>query len=275
MRDSIRYMDFFTLLLCFISYAAIGGLSGLISGLLGIGGGSITVPLLLIVFSLAGFPKSSVMYYAIGTSLANMSIITAFATYFHHKSQRVSWSVCLKILPSLLLGSLLGVCIAKHLSTSLLEYAFGVFVCIIGIYLIKPVAATPKIRALPHFFPLNILGLLIACLSNLLGIGGGIFMVPTLAFYGFDAKKAIGTSTAASAFISLIGSQEYLFFAKESAFIPHSVGYIYLPAFCLIVISSLSASFYGVKLVQRLPAKTLKKIFSTCLIATGLMMIFK
>ena len=65
-----------TITLSVFLYLVIGTIAGVIGGLMGIGGGSLTVPALLLVFSLLGFPKDHVMHMAIGTSLSAMVINT-------------------------------------------------------------------------------------------------------------------------------------------------------------------------------------------------------
>ncbi len=73
------------MLLTILLYIIIGAVLGVAAALLGIGGGIITVPALLIIFSFLDFPKDLIMQIAIATSISSMVINTFSATYFHHK----------------------------------------------------------------------------------------------------------------------------------------------------------------------------------------------
>ncbi len=69
-----------TLLIVCLAYSVIGIISGMLAGLLGIGGGVVTVPCLYVVFHVLGYPEARTMHMAIGTSLAAM----VFSTFFLH-----------------------------------------------------------------------------------------------------------------------------------------------------------------------------------------------
>ena len=261
-----------TLLIYFIAYLAIGALSGVIGGLLGIGGGSITVPALLLVFSFSNFPKESIMQLAVGTSLASMVINTFSSLYFHNKKQGISWPTIKKMLPSVVAGSVLGALLARHLSSSFLESIFGFFACGIGLYLAKPLKISTKEHKTPGIKTFSTIGAGVSTLSSILGVGGGIFLFPLLTYYGFETKKAIGTSVTISFFIALFGAISYL--TKDLVFENWCLGYVYLPAFFIIGVSSFFSAAYGTKLAHSMESKTLRKIFSASLIIVGLLMIF-
>ena len=53
-----------------LAYIALGAFAGFFAGLLGIGGGSVMVPILVMLFAAQGFPSGEVMHLALGTSMA-------------------------------------------------------------------------------------------------------------------------------------------------------------------------------------------------------------
>ena len=73
------------MIVALLAFIAIGIFSGIIGGLLGIGGGAITVPALLFVFSFLDFSADTSIRLAIGTSLASMVINTFSSMYYHKK----------------------------------------------------------------------------------------------------------------------------------------------------------------------------------------------
>ncbi len=71
-------------LLALISYALVGIVAGLLGGLLGIGGGLVTVPALLFIFQQMNFPPDHLMQLAVGTSLGAMVFTSASSAWSHH-----------------------------------------------------------------------------------------------------------------------------------------------------------------------------------------------
>jgi uncharacterized protein len=263
------------LILAFIIYVVIGVVAGVIGGLLGIGGGSVTVPALLGVFTLLGLPQAYIMHLAIGTSLAAMVINTISASWAHHTRNAVNWQLVKRIIPGIVIGSIIGSLIAHELSGIILEIIFGLFACAVGVYLLRPVKVKPEEKKLPSFPVFTLIGMGVSCLANILGVGGGLFMVPILIFYNMNEKRAIGTSVAITFLICVCGALGYLIFGlQEKTYLPWSLGYIYLPAFFIVGIFSFLAAPYGAKWAHMLPTPLLRKIFAFAMITVGLVMIF-
>ena len=121
----------------------------------------------------------------------------------------------------------------------------------------------------------NLYGLVIAFISNILGIGGGIITVPTLLYHHTPERRAIGTSAATGGVITLLGALSYLYFGlKETSSLPSTVGFIYVPAFLIVAITSSITAPYGALLTQRLPSLLLHRLLGIALIVTGLVMLF-
>ena len=94
--------------LSFIAYAVLGTVAGLLSGLLGISGGIVTVPFLLLIFHLSGFHESHLMQLTIGTSLAAMVFNTFTSTLSHNMHSRVLWKSVKSMTPGVIIGCILG-----------------------------------------------------------------------------------------------------------------------------------------------------------------------
>ncbi|WP_446812244.1 sulfite exporter TauE/SafE family protein (plasmid) [Methylomonas sp. 2BW1-5-20] len=113
-----------------IQLLVIGLISGVASGLFGIGGGVLIVPALVY---LAGFSQHA----AIGTSLAILLPpvgLAAVIEYYRHGN--VDIKAALIVAVALFLGGWIGAVIADHVPEIQLRLAFGVFVVMLGIYLI-------------------------------------------------------------------------------------------------------------------------------------------
>lgn len=108
----------------------IGLVSGIASGVFGIGGGVLVVPGLVY---LLGFSQ----HEATGTSLAILLPpvgLAAVIEYYRHGS--VDLKAALVVAAALLVGAWLGAVFANHLKGHYLRLAFGVFVMGIGVYVI-------------------------------------------------------------------------------------------------------------------------------------------
>lgn len=79
-----------------IIFLVIGALAGFAAGLFGVGGGTIIVPLLFIVFSQMGYNPDVVMHLALGTSLATIVVTSISSFMAHNKKDAVKFGLYLK-----------------------------------------------------------------------------------------------------------------------------------------------------------------------------------
>jgi len=107
----------------------IGLLAGFLSGILGIGGGVVMVPLLLIV----GFTQ----HQAQGTSLAAMlPPVTLLAVLQYSKEGHVDWKMAMVISATFIIGGLFGSKLAVAVNEQLLKRIFGVLMLFIALKMI-------------------------------------------------------------------------------------------------------------------------------------------
>jgi uncharacterized protein len=259
-----------------IIFALIGVIAGLLAGLLGISGGVVTIPLLVLVFTYLGFPEICMTQLAMGTSLAAMTFNAFSSTWAHHKKRNVFWDVVRSMSPGIVVGSILGAFIARQIDSTTLRLIFGIFEMLLGLYFLIPVKLHEGDHRLPGRWPLSWIGMGIGSLSSILGIGGGVVTVPTLMAFHVKPKKAVATSAATGLLISTIGASAYLLFGlSQDCGVQYSVGYLYLPAFIAISVSSFFAAPYGAKLAHILHPNWLRRIFAISLVIAGLLMIFE
>jgi len=110
-----------------ISFLILGVCAGLLSGLVGIGGGIIIIPSLIFIF---GFSQKT----AQGTTLAVLSLpIGLLGAYVYYQNKNVEIQSAIFIALGLFLGSFVGAKIATVLDKSILEKIFGILLISIGI----------------------------------------------------------------------------------------------------------------------------------------------
>lgn len=256
----------------FFMYLMIGITAGFLSGLLGVGGGLVVVPALLLVFHLLKFFPGNLMQTAVGTALAAM-IFTSGASAWAHRLG-VNGGLFKSLTPGLLLGSVLGAFIAHLLPTKQLQFIFGVFVFLFGTYLLLT-ANFKDIEAdlHPSTLIMSIIGIFIGGLSSILGIGGGIITVPVLALFGTSFQHAISTSAATGFLIAVVGTLSFLFFGLKGGN-EHELGYIYMPAFLIIGVSAAFIAPIGAKYAYSTPTIILKRLFGIYQIVIGVLLIW-
>lgn len=173
-----------------IRLAVIGLVIGFFSGLFGVGGGIILVPLLIVVL---GFDQRR----ASGTSLAAVlpTAIAGTVAYALHGS--VDWIAGAILAAGAILGALLGTWLLHHTHQRALRWIFIVFLLLVAARMFFLI---PDRSVTLEFTPwviaaLVALGVVTGILSGLLGVGGGVFIVPVLMIgFGVGDIMAKGTS---------------------------------------------------------------------------------
>jgi len=249
------------------AYLAIGAATGFFAGLLGIGGGTIIVSSLALMFAAHGFPAPFVMHMAIGTSLAAI-VGGAWASFrTHHRHNSVDWPVVRVMVPGLLVGVLAGAVIARFSNTTFLKGFFLGFMALIIAQLVlnlKPKTARP----LPGRVGLTAMALFMGVSSSLFGGGAAAIGVPFLTWCGMTTHRAIGTVAAMGFPVAIAGAIGYgLAGISAPGLPPWSVGFVYLPAFVGISLASVVVAPFGARLAHKLSGPTLRRIFAIFLIA--------
>jgi uncharacterized membrane protein YfcA len=255
-------------------YFIAGGIAGLLSGLFGVGGGLIIVPILTMVFSAAGFPQAHIMHMALGTSLATIIFTSIASARAHHHQSNVDWAVVFRISGGIIAGTLIGAHIASSLNTALLKVIFAIFVFAVATQMWLDFRPNPT-RVLPKLAGMSLTGTFIGIVSSLVGIGGGSLSVPFMIYCNVAVKKAIGTSAAIGLPIALSGTVGFILAGWNTQGLPSlHLGYIYLPALAGIAIVSALTAPIGARIARNLPARVLKRAFAGLLYMIGLKMLW-
>ncbi|HLD09506.1 MAG TPA: sulfite exporter TauE/SafE family protein [Methylophilaceae bacterium] len=258
----------------FILYLVAGAISGLLSGLFGVGGGLIIVPILTFLFVGLQFPEAHIMHLALGTSLASIALTSISSARAHHHRDNVNWTIVKKTTPGLVIGTLLGTLVAAQFDSSWLKIIFVVFVFSVAGQLFFNYTPGPQ-RQLPGQIGISGAGALIGAVSSLVGIGGATLSVPYLVYCNTDIRSAIGTSAAIGLPIALAGTLGYVLTGSGVEHLPKlSLGFVYLPAVAGITIASVLAAPAGVSMAQRLPAPKLKRRFAILITIIGIAMLW-
>ncbi|WP_374976710.1 sulfite exporter TauE/SafE family protein [Microbacterium trichothecenolyticum] len=168
----------------------IGLLAGLLSGLFGVGGGTVVVPLLVL---LLGFGQR----LAAGTSLAAIIPTATVGVISYGLNDAVAWIPALLLAAGAVGGAQIGTWLLPKVSQTVLRWAFVGFLLavIVSLFLVIPSRDAPLDLTWWSVVALVLLGVITGTVSGLIGVGGGIIVVPVLMMlFGAGDLVAKGTS---------------------------------------------------------------------------------
>lgn len=168
----------------------IGLLAGLLSGLFGVGGGTVIVPMLVL---LLGFDQR----LAAGTSLAAIVPTATVGVVSYALTDSVAWIPALLLAAGAVVGAQIGTWMLPRLSRTVLRWGFIGFlgVVIVNLFLVIPSRDAVLELTLLSGTMLALVGIVTGILAGLLGVGGGIIVVPALIMlFGTSDLVAKGTS---------------------------------------------------------------------------------
>jgi hypothetical protein len=254
-------------------YAVTGALSGTLAGLLGVGGGIIIVPALVLAQALEGVDPTVTMHLAVGTSLAVIVLTAISSIRAHHRRGAVLWPVVARITPGVVLGTFLGAAIADAMSAPLLRAWFGCFALVLAANLLFGRPPRPH-RTLPGVAGLTPVGVVIGAVSALVGVGGGSMSVPFMTWCNVPLRKAIATSAAIGFPVAVGGSIGFAFAGLDDPALPsHAIGYLHLPAALLVGLTSMLFAPLGARIAHAIDPRWLRYGFALLLFSVGVKML--
>ena len=214
---------------------------GFISGFFGIGGGTVLIPILLML----GFATKE----AIGISSVVMVFSSVFGSYINHKKGNLDVKMLVTIGSGGFVGALFSGYFASLLSAKSLELVFlvfAVFALMRMFFKVKDLKQKKDIHPLKLFT----VGLILGGISMTIGVGGSILLVPILVgFWHVELKQAISAGLF------------FVVFSSLSGMISHAlVGHVDFEKGIYIGLASLLGVYAGIHFKDKVESALQKKL---------------
>ncbi|HDI73677.1 MAG TPA: sulfite exporter TauE/SafE family protein [Candidatus Korarchaeota archaeon] len=227
---------------------------GLLSSIAGIGGGTIMVPLMVLVLGID-------VKVAIASSLLTIIVTSASSSSVYLKEGLVNLRVALTLEPTTALGAIVGASITIGLPSSVVRKVFGVGLMIISVIMLLRTFTKPREGGEVKNWLLGIASSFFAGVSSgMFGIGGGVLKVPIMNLVmGLPIKEAVATS---SFMVGLTASSGSIVYALQKLVDP-----VLVLGFAMGIIPGATL---GAKSLKGIKSKYIKLIFSMVLLYAGI-----
>lgn len=233
----------------------VGFLGGAFGGLVGLGGGTVMIPLMVGVLKLS-------QHRAHGTSLVAVFFTGLVGAITYALQGSLNLKAALFLATTAILTARHGARYAHGLSERGLKRAFGWFLVAVSLLLLlRPhLAPVGLVRGeVAEDLALLLAGAFTGFLSGMMGVGGGTIMVPAMVLLlGLPQHTAQGTSLLAMVPASLVGAYTHL-----------RLGNVDLPLAWALVPGVLLGTFLGGEVAHVLPEGALRLVFAAVLLWTG------
>jgi uncharacterized membrane protein YfcA len=259
----------------FIALLIVGLAAGVLSGMFGIGGGVVIVPILTSFF---GFT----LQQAVGTSLAALLMpVGILAVVEYYRAGKLKIGVALLVAIGLTVGALFGARLALGLPTDTLQRLYALFLLYAAWRFAEPrrwfaewqrarrgetaPRAEAEASVSAPWYVLLALGLGAGVISGMFGVGGGIVIVPALVgLLKFDQKLAVGTSLGALLLpVGLGGVLEY-----------YNAGLLEIGTALAVALGLLIGALFGARLALGLSSTTIKRLYGIFLLFVAIRFLF-
>jgi uncharacterized protein len=252
----------------------IGAFAGVIGGLLGVGGGIVLVPAFFYTFGHLGYGGTHLMQICVATSLATIIVTSIRSAAGHHAKGALDWAILRQWGPFLAIGAVLGVLVAAQLSSTALQAVFGILAGLAGLQMAFGRDQWRLAQAMPAQPLAGAIAGGVGFFSTLMGIGGGTFGVPLMTLFNQPIHRAVGTASGFGLVIAVPAVIGYLLLPVADA-PPYTVGAVSLPAFLVVIGTTLVTTPWGVRLAHAMNPKPLKRAFAIFLVLVALNMLRK
>jgi uncharacterized membrane protein YfcA len=260
--------------------------AGFVGGLLGIGGGTLLVPLYTFVLLSIELEPAIATQVAVATSLATIVLLSAGGISTHIRKNVFSLGAVATLS---LTGGISSWVTSRFLTVQIpgqiLMAAFGVFCLFVSYRMFRGNSKTsqetikhqstsiPLVRYAP-------IGLLAGLISSLFGVGGGVVAVPLQVRAGIPMLQAVSNSAGMILVNASAGTVGFLSAMQPIALASHSlsnyvVGLVIWPVAIVSGIAAFATAKIGAHYAHAVNTLLLKRYFAMCLFLVGMIFVAK
>ena len=258
----------------------VGAVSGWLGGMLGIGGGVIVVPALILLFDHTGLLAdhagggNGTTLVALGTSLASIIFTSAAAATTQIRARMVDWIVVRRFTPMVMLASYASGFVAALLPLATLRIFIGCFLAFVSTVMLTNWRPAPH-RALPGPIASGVIAGFAGLVAGIAGIGGGNVVVPTLIYHNVPVHRATATASVLGFPIAIAGSLGYVSRGLGVTQLSDGLlGYVFLPALAAIVCTTVIFAPIGVRTALKMKPLPLRRAFGALLVLVAIRMLW-
>jgi len=243
-------------LLQLVFLSVIGVVGGMLAGIVGVGGGIVFVPGLVYA---AGWNIKE----AVAASLVIIIFSSITGTIRNARSRDpVDWRVATILALAVAPSALIGVAISRVSSDTVVEMVFALILLALAYPTARGRQELDETKKIPTVW-VFVAGVFIGALSGLVGVGGGVVMVPLMVLgMGIGTKRAVSTSLAVIMFTGVVGAAGYI-----ATGFRETEDLLSLPP---LIVGSMVGAWLGVKVRDPLPERLVRVGFAAFMVITAL-----
>lgn len=240
-----------------------GTITGFLSGLLGIGGGGILVPVLYETFAALGVDPAIRMHMALGTSLAVVAPTTLRSFLAHRAKGTPDIALMRRLGPWLVVGVVLGVLTAERSSSAVLMAIWALFGSLMALKMALGRDDWRLGTSIPQSWGSEIFMIAVGFVSVLMSIAGAVFTVTFMTLYDRPLLRAVATSAGFGPMIAVPGLLGLAWAGWGAPGLPPlSVGYVNVLGALVVMAASVATAPLGVRLAHGISKRRLELAFA-------------
>jgi uncharacterized membrane protein YfcA len=246
-------MDLWQLLI----FGLIGFAGGMLSGLIGIGGGVVFVPALVYVagWNIKEATAASLAIFVFGALSGTLRSLRG--------ENPVNWKAAALLSSVVAPSTLVGVAINQFSPEALVQLAFAAFLVVLAYPMARarPQTGEGSRRIRPALVLLAGVG--VGVMAGLVGIGGTVLMIPLMVFgLGLRVKTAMATSLAIAILTGIVGSAGYIV-----------AGFDRLSSLPPLIAGAILGAWFGASSRDRIPETVLQRGFAVFMVIVAIRLV--
>ncbi len=258
-------------------FILIGGgmFAGFAGGMMGLGGAFIMTPLQIIVYTNMGIEPDVATKTAFGTSLLVVFSSAVSGSWRHNRQGDVKWRVALTMGACGLIFGLIGATLTSYIPGNALRIVFGIIAIGSCVRMFFTTGEQKDAGPVNNPWIWAAWAVPVGLLSGLLGVGGGVLMIPIMVIVlRFKMREAVANSLAVMIITSIGGIIGYIINGMGiEGRPPYSVGYIDSVSWALLAVPAAIMAQAGAVIANRISHRWLTYIFIALSLYVGLDMI--